>query len=74
MQQLYLAIFVIAMTALVVCGCVLTRKTTKKPATKPLRAAMADEHQPSCFGLEEERGGKWSGGSVPVIKEARPTL
>jgi hypothetical protein len=37
---------------------------------------MPDEHQPSCFGLEEERGGSWkgSGGSVPSIKEAKPSL
>jgi hypothetical protein len=74
MQQLYLAIFVTAMTALVVCGCILTRKPTKKPESKTLRVAVPDEHQPSCFGLEEERGGNWSGSRVPLHKEARPTL
>jgi low affinity iron permease len=35
---------------------------------------MPDEHQPSCFGGEEERGGNWPGSGVPVIKEKRPTL
>ena len=76
MQQLYLAIFVASMTALVVCGCIMTRKPTKKPSTKIWRPAVPNEHQPSCFGLEEERGGDWkgSGGSVPAIKEAKPSL
>lgn len=41
-------------------------------------AAPADEeeHQPSCFALEEEKGEDWkgSGASGPVLKEARPTL
>jgi hypothetical protein len=71
MQQAQLGIFVAAMIALVVCGCILTRKPTKKPSTKTLRAAVTDEHQPSCFGLEEERGGDWkgSGRTVPSIKE-----
>jgi hypothetical protein len=77
MQHLQLGIFVAAMIALVVCGCILTRKPTKKPSTETLRRpAVPDEHQPSCFGLEEERGGNWegSGGSKPAIKEARPSL
>jgi hypothetical protein len=36
----------------------------------------AEEHQPSCFALEEERGEGWhgSGASGPMLKEARPTL
>jgi hypothetical protein len=29
MQQFYLGVFVAVMTALVVCGCILTRKTKK---------------------------------------------
>jgi hypothetical protein len=41
-----------------------------------LRPAVPDEHQPGCFALEEERGSNWkgSGGSVPSIKEAKPSL
>jgi hypothetical protein len=71
MQHLYLGIFVASMTALVICGCILTRKPKKPPRT--LRPVV-DEHQPGCFALEEERGGQWTGSGVPVIKEARPTL
>ena len=76
MQHLQLEIFVAAMIAFVVCGCIMTRKPTKKPSTKILRPAVPDEHQPGCFGLEEERGGDWKGGggSVPSIKEAKPSL
>jgi hypothetical protein len=35
-----------------------------------------EEHQPSCFALEEEKGDHWDGtGSAgPLIKEKRPTL
>jgi hypothetical protein len=76
MQHLQLGIFAAAMIALVVCGCILTRKPTKKPRTETLRPAVPDEHQPGCFALEEERGGDWkgSGGTVPSIKEAKPSL
>ena len=76
MQQLYLGIFVASMAALVVTGCILTRKPRKKLPTETLRPAVPDEHQPGCFALEEERGGNWkaSGGSVPAIKEAKPSL
>jgi hypothetical protein len=73
-QQLQLVIFVLAMTALVVCGCIFTRKPSKKLPMKSLNAAVSDEHQPGCFALEEERGGNWTGAGAPVIKEARPTL
>jgi hypothetical protein len=73
-QQLQLVIFVLAMTALVVCGCIFTRKPRKKLPTATLRPAPPDEHQPGCFALEDERGGNWPGHSVPVIKEARPSL
>jgi hypothetical protein len=72
MQQLYLGIFVAAMMALVVCGCILTRKP-KKPLPSVLTAVL-DQRQPGCFALEEESGGHWTGSGVPVIKEARPTL
>jgi hypothetical protein len=72
MQQLYLGIFVASMIALVVSGCILTRKPRKTLPT--LRAAVLDERQPGCFALEDERGGNWTGSGVPVIKEARPSL
>ena len=72
MQQLQLWIFLVIVTAFIVCGCILTRKPKRKLPT--LRAAAPDEHQPGCFGLEEEKGGRWMGTGVPVIKEARPTL
>jgi hypothetical protein len=72
MQQAQLWMFFGGVVAWVVCGCILTRKRGKRPPT--LRAAVLDERQPSCFALEEERGGHWSGSGVPVIKEARPTL
>jgi hypothetical protein len=36
----------------------------------------AEEHQPSCFGGEEEKGEGWkgSGATGPAINEARPRL
>jgi len=36
----------------------------------------ADEHQSSCFALEEEKGERWqgSGATKPSINEARPSL
>jgi hypothetical protein len=34
MDKVYLGIFLAAMIALVVCGCVLTRRPTKKPPSK----------------------------------------
>jgi hypothetical protein len=74
MQQIQLAMFFVAVAALVVAGCILTRKPRKKLPTETLRPAMPDERQPSCFALEEERGGHWTGSGVPIIKEARPTL
>jgi hypothetical protein len=35
-----------------------------------------EEHQPSCFAQEEERGQDWhgAGASGPAVKETRPTL
>jgi hypothetical protein len=72
MQQLYLGIFIATMTTLVVCGCILTRKPKKHLPI--LRATVPDERQPGCFALEDESGGHWTGTSMPVIKEARPTL
>jgi hypothetical protein len=34
------------------------------------------DHEPGCFGLEEERGANWkgSGQTVPSIKGAKPSL
>jgi hypothetical protein len=73
-QQLQLVIFVLAMAALVACGCIFTRKPRKKLPTETVRSAVPDEHQPGCFALKEERGGIWQGSGAPSIKEARPTL
>jgi hypothetical protein len=76
MQQMQLWVFLAIIAAFIVCGCILTRKPRKKLPTETLRPAMPDEHQPGCFGLEEERGGNWKGGgaSVPSVKEAKPSL
>jgi hypothetical protein len=73
-QLMQLGLFFAAVAALVVCGCIFTRKPTKKLPMESLRAAVSDEHQPGCFALEEERGGNWTGSGVPIIKEARPSL
>ena len=37
---------------------------------------LLEEHQPSCFALEEEKGECWrgSGSTKPPINEARPSL
>ncbi len=43
----------------------------------PPKIERADEqHQSSCFGLEEEKGDSWSGigGTRPLLVETRPTL
>jgi len=76
MQQLQLWIFWAIVAAWLVCGCILTRKPKKKPLKETLQPAAPDEHQPGCFGLEEERGANWkgSGRAVPTIKEAKPSL
>ena len=74
-QIMQLVLGVAAMVALVVSGCIMTRKPTKKSPTKTV-AAVPVEHQPGCFALEEEMGGNWkgSGGTVPSVKEAKPSL
>jgi hypothetical protein len=54
-QQLQLVIFVLAMTALVVCGCIFTLKPSKKLPMKSLKAAVSDEHQPGCFASKKKR-------------------
>jgi hypothetical protein len=76
MQQLQLWIFWAIVGAFIACGCILTRKPTKKPRRETLRPAAQDEHQPGCFALEEESGANWkgSGAAVPTIKETRPSL
>ena len=76
MQQMQVWIFSAIVAAFVVCGCILTRIPRKKLPTKTLRPTVPDEHQPGCFALEEEGGGSWkgSGGTVPSIKEAKPSL
>jgi len=76
MPQMQLWVFWAIVTAFIVCGCILTRKSTKKPLRKTLQPAAPDEHQASCFALEEERGANWkgSGGTVPSVKEAKPSL
>jgi hypothetical protein len=76
MQQIQLAMFFVAVAAIVVTGCILTRKLRKKLPTETLRPAVPEEHQPGCFGLEEEKGSNWkgSGRTVPAIKEAKPSL
>jgi len=48
-----------------------------EPAHLEIPPSMAaNEHQPSCFALEEEMGDGWtgSGGMRPAINEARPSL
>ena len=74
MQQMQLWFIWSVVAAFLACGCILAWKSTKKPPTETLRPAAPDEHQPSCFALEEERGDGWKGSGVSVIKEARPTL
>ena len=43
---------------------------------EPAPSIAANEHQPSCFALEEERGEGWkgSGATKPSIKEAKSSL
>ena len=48
-----------------------------KPAQSEIPPSMvADEHQPSCFRGEEEKGEGWKGSGTmgPAINEARPSL
>jgi ABC-type uncharacterized transport system auxiliary subunit len=54
-QQLQLVIFVLAMTALVVCGCIFTRKPSKNYPLKNLKAAVSDEHQPAVSLSKKKR-------------------
>jgi hypothetical protein len=48
-----------------------------KPANPETAPSMAaEEHQPSCFALEEEKGEGWKGSGAmgPAINDARPSL
>jgi hypothetical protein len=46
-----------------------------QPAPEAAPSA-AEEHQPGCFALEEEKGEGWkgAGASGPAIKDKRPSL
>jgi len=49
---------------------------TRNAPTETLQPDAPDAHQPSCFGLEQERGANWkgSGGAAPSIKKIKPSL
>lgn len=49
--------------------------THAEPAP-PMAPSITEQHQASCFGLEEERGEGWdgSGASGPLVKDVKPTL
>ena len=42
----------------------------------PVPSSAVNEHQPSCFAGEEERGEGWkgSGATKPAINEGKPSL
>jgi|SRR5690242_757271 len=46
----------------------------EKAGSQNLRATVPDEHQPSCFALEEEKGGNWRGAATALLKEVKPSL
>ncbi len=48
----------------------------REPEHLDAPSSLAESHQPSCFALEEERGGNWKGAGATgqTINEARPTL
>ena len=48
-----------------------------RPAQPEIPPEMIpEEHRPSCFALEEEKGEGWNGSGAmgPAINEARPSL
>ena len=47
-----------------------------RPPVAPAPSSAVNEHQPSCFALEEEMGEGWkgSGAAKPVIDEAKSSL
>ena len=46
------------------------------PPTAPLPSSAVNEHQPSCFAGEEERGEQWkgSGATKTTINEVKSSL
>ncbi len=46
------------------------------PPTLTADQQIADQHQPSCFALEEEKGADWKGrrAAGPIINEVKPSL
>jgi len=52
------------------------RCSDEMAGSERLRTRVPDEHQPSCFALEEERGENWkgTGAATSAIKEAKPSL
>jgi hypothetical protein len=50
--------------------------STATPPTPIADEQIADEHQPSCFALEEEKGADWKGRGAagPTINEVKPSL
>jgi len=57
-------------------GCVDEPETSISAATDERISTGTGERQPSCFGLEEERGEDWkgSGAMKSAINESRPSL
>jgi hypothetical protein len=49
---------------------------TATPPTLIVDEQIADEHRPSCFALEEEKGADWKGRGAarPIINEVKPSL
>lgn len=47
-----------------------------KPAPEAAPGSTDEQHQPSCFALEEEKGEGWkgAGSSRPAIRNKRPSL
>jgi hypothetical protein len=76
MQQMQLWTFWAIVATFIVCGCILTQKPRNKLSTETARPTVPNEHQPTCFALEEEKGGDWkgSGESTPAVKEVKPSL
>jgi len=52
------------------------REDLKRFYREPRRLDENEEHRPSCFGCEEEKGVNWRGigGMSPALKDKRPTL
>ena len=50
------------------------KRSGEMVGSQRLPTGIRDEHQPSCFALEEERGGNWQGTATSVIKDAKPSL